>query len=126
MMSAKKFFLMLLLLSLVGVFAAVSYSPTQAAAGLAPDRHPPACVPINFFVEGYWGMYCMDPGNDIASVALETKSPYSLAWDNTYAQMIVELDGGTAIFWQVCDGAGACAQGSFPQIARPYTDPGFE
>ncbi len=109
-MSVKKVFAVLGLLIIIGAFYIVPFGTVEAKH---PTR-PPVCVPIEFFDKGYWGVYCTDPDYDIVSAQLTTNSSNSsLIWDNTYAQMIVELDYNTTISWSVCDFAGNCVGNSF-------------
>jgi hypothetical protein len=86
----------------------------KPAPQLVPFRHPPQCVQVDYFAEGTWGLYCSDNGNDISGAKLESNSQHRLTWDNTYAQMVVKLDGKTTIVWEVCDSLGDCAQGRYP------------
>lgn len=113
-MSFKKLLLVTLLLFVVGVFMAASFGDVQAAKGPTPGNTPPICYPINYPVGGYWGMACIDNENNISSAVLNTNSVSNLYWDNTYVEMVVELDRNTTIYWQVCDSAGACVEGRYP------------
>lgn len=107
-MSAKKLLLVLLLIVGVGALMVSSTGQTEAADHHALLNHPPECYPILFFDEGYWGVSCIDDDNNITSVTLKTNSDYSVDWDNSHAQMIVEMEPNTHIFWEVCDANHAC------------------
>jgi hypothetical protein len=114
-MFAKKLLYIFVLIFVGGVFTAVSPDVTQAAERQGPDNQPPECYPILFTDEGYWGMACYDVDNNIASASLKTDGLITnLIWDNTFAQMIVLVDGNTSISWQVCDAKGTCASGNYP------------
>lgn len=113
-MSFKKLLLMVLLLFVVGVFMASSFGGVQAAKGPAPANTPPICYPINYPVGGYWAMACIDNENNISSVTLDANGPSTLFWDNTYVEMVVEVDRNTTIYWRVCDSGGACVDGRYP------------
>ena len=110
-MSVKKVIFSLVVLGVLAAFMAVPVSTIEA--GKRPLR-PPECVPINFLQEGYWGMYCYDLDHDIVSATLKTNSSnYSLNWNNSYAQMIVQLEHNTTINWSVCDSTSSCVGNSF-------------
>ncbi len=113
-MSKKKMLSLLLFIIVVGVFAFMSADMAQASKRPAPDNQPPICYPIEFFAPGYWGMECIDPDQNIASAVLLTNSPHTLVWNNSYAQMTVELEEDTEIFWSVCDSFGVCQKGGYP------------
>ena len=112
-MLAKKLTVIGLLLFVVGVFMAGSLGLAQAAERPGPSNNPPECYPINYLVEGYWGMACIDNENNISSVSLKTNGFSNLSWDNTYVEMIVEVGPNTYIVWQVCDTNGACVDGRY-------------
>lgn len=111
-MSAKKLSLVLLLFIGIGALAVLPTGQTEAAGHQSLVNHPPECYPIRFFDEGYWGVSCFDYDDNIVSVTLDTNSEYSLDWDNSRAQMIVEMEPNTHIFWEVCDAAHACVKGT--------------
>jgi hypothetical protein len=113
-MFTKKFLLVFVLIFVVGAFMALAYGEAQAA-GSKVKNSTPLCYPIQFPMEGHWGMSCTDSDNNITSVELQTNSSdYHLIWDNTFAEMIVQFDGNPEIYWQVCDGGSTCVDGTYP------------
>jgi len=113
-MSKKKMLTLLLFVVVVGVFAFVSADLAQASKRPPPENQPPICYPIEFSVPGYWGRECIDLDQNIVSAVLFTNSPHTLVWNNAYAQMIVELEEDTVIYWSVCDSFGVCQKGGYP------------
>lgn len=111
----KKILYIFLLIFVSGVFIAVLPGVTQAAERQGPENQPPECDPILFTDEGYWGMICYDVDNNIASASIRTDGVITnLIWDNTFAQLIVQVETNTTISWQVCNTKGACASGNYP------------
>lgn len=109
-MKSKQLFLILVF---VFVFAALTAGAVGQVQAAHVPTHPPMCYPINFTDEGYYGVFCLDSGNDIQAVKVDTNQPYHLIWDNTYAELIVEVEAGAYVSWCVCDMAAACIEGGF-------------
>lgn len=111
----KKRIIIISIILVVGAFMALTVGGVQAAERSGPSNQPPDCQPILFTDEGYWGMQCVDYDNNIVSAEVKTDGEITnLVWDNTYAQMIVQTDGYTNIYWVVCDSDKACASGQYP------------